>query len=85
MFGPAVRRISVLLDSHPLLLGIALASGEAERQRALDLRELGVGQIDIGALASVQAMARVAGFSPHELARARKASSRSRLRRQLTP
>jgi hypothetical protein len=30
-----------------LLLGIALASGEAERQRALDLGELGVGQIDL--------------------------------------
>src|SRR6202042_3709043 len=47
MFSPAVRQISVLLDSHPLLLGIALASGEAERQRALDLCELGVGQIDL--------------------------------------
>ena len=38
-----------------------------------------------GALASVHAMASVAGFSPHDLASARNASSRSRLRRQLTP
>src|ERR1700722_20830238 len=39
--------ISVLLDPHPLLLGVALARGVAERQRAFDLGELGVGQIDI--------------------------------------
>jgi hypothetical protein len=42
-----VLRVSVLLDSHPLALGIALASREPDRQRALDLCELGVGQIDL--------------------------------------
>ena len=38
---------SVLLDSHPLRVGIALAGGVAERQGALDLCELGLGQIDL--------------------------------------
>src|SRR5271165_57650 len=41
---------SVFLDSHPLLLGIALAGGEADRQRALDVGELRFRQIDFSRL-----------------------------------
>jgi hypothetical protein len=35
------------LVSHPLLLGKALARRQADRQRALNLCELSVGQIDL--------------------------------------
>jgi hypothetical protein len=54
----AVRRILVLLDSDPLLLGISLTSGKADRQRAFNLCKLGAGQIHVRRRGALLEMAR---------------------------